>query len=585
MPSATPVPAAELSSGSLTSRSSTTTRPRVSSPSTSSPACRDPGQASAAMRCTGIIKRLAGGPATRSADPALRRDIADSRGISAPGLIPITVRGQAMVDNRAPTRLIENGCRRCGLVVAFRGPDGLAPEPPAGRVRSGLITRCRPVGSRRGVARKGATPADPELGILATVLPADMTKERLMAAVMIGADPHKGSHTAVAISSAEEPLGELRVRSSASQAERLVAWAAAWPERTWAAGGAGGLGHLLAWQLVAAGERVLDVQPRLGARVRLLPAGAANKNDPNDARPAAIAALRSATRREVTADDHAAVLKVWSKRHRDLGRARNQVACRLRAVLCELVPGGIPKEITAAKAAAVPEQAEPSGAVEAARELAAEFLEDLRRSGVQMRETKKKLAVVVKAAGTTLTEIFGAGPVVAATVIGAVTDVSRFPGRDHFAAYNGTAPIEVSSGNRKIYRLPGRGNRRLNHAVHMAAVTQIRHRHSNGRAYYDRKLAEGKTHKEALRSLKRRISDALSPRLHADARRAASAATIEGPGGQPGNDTDASAAGLHPAHRLFGQATPGPESTLRPATPRKRTVAPKRSSKNTRKTS
>ena len=112
-----------------------------------------------------------------------------------------------------------------------------------------------------------------------------------MAAVMIGADPHKGSHTAVAISLAGEPLGELRVRSSACPAERLVAWAAAWPERTWAAGGAGGLGHLLAWQLVAAGERVLDVQPRLGARVRLLPAGAANKNDPNDARPAAIAAL------------------------------------------------------------------------------------------------------------------------------------------------------------------------------------------------------------------------------------------------------------------------------------------------------
>src|ERR1039457_6739561 len=294
---------------------------------------------------------------------------------------------------------------------------------------------------------------------------------------MIGVDPHKGSHTAVAISSAEEPIGELRVRSSASQAERLVAWAAAWPERTWAVEGAGGLGHLLAQQLVTAGERVLDVQPKLGARVRLLSTGATNKNDPNDARSVAIAALRSATPREVTADDHAAVLKVWSKRHRDLGRARNQVACRLHAVLCELLPGGISKEITAAKAAAVPGQAEPSGAVEAARcELAAEFLEDLRRPGVQMRETKQKLAVVVKAARTTLTEIFGAGPVVAATVIGDVTAVSRFPSRDNFAAYNGPAPIEVSSGNRKIYRLPGRGNRRLNHAVHMAAVTQIRHR-------------------------------------------------------------------------------------------------------------
>jgi transposase len=89
-----------------------------------------------------------------------------------------------------------------------------------------------------------------------------------MAAVMIGVDPHKGSHTAVAIGAAEEPLGELRVRASAGQAQRLVAWAAAWPERTWAVEGAGGLGHLLAQQLVAAGERVLDVQPKLGARVR-----------------------------------------------------------------------------------------------------------------------------------------------------------------------------------------------------------------------------------------------------------------------------------------------------------------------------
>ena len=82
----------------------------------------------------------------------------------------------------------------------------------------------------------------------------------------------------------------------------------------------------------------------------------------------------------------------------------------------------------------------------------------------------------------------------------------------------------MSSGNRKIYRLSRRGNRRLNHAIHMAAVTQIRHRHSDGRAYYDRKLAEGKTRKEALRALKRRISDAIFARLQADARRAAAAA-------------------------------------------------------------
>ena len=177
-----------------------------------------------------------------------------------------------------------------------------------------------------------------------------------MAAVIIGVDPHKGSHTAVAIGAAEEALGQVRVRASAAQAERLLAWAAAWPNRTWAVEGAGGLGHLLAQQLVAAGERVLDVPPKPGARVRLLASGNTNKNDLNDARSVAIAALRSDACRQVRPDDHAAVLKVWAKRHRDLGRTRTQVVCRLHAVLCELVPGGVPKRITAAHTARVLEQ-------------------------------------------------------------------------------------------------------------------------------------------------------------------------------------------------------------------------------------
>jgi transposase len=389
-----------------------------------------------------------------------------------------------------------------------------------------------------------------------------------MTAVMIGVDPHKGSHTAVAIDAAEEPLGRLRVRTSAGQAQRLVAWAAAWPERTWAVEGAGGLGHLLAQQLVAAGERVLDVQPKLGARVRLLATGASNKNDPNDALSVAVAALRSRTRRQVSADDHATVLKVWSRRHRDLGRAKNQVACRLHAVLCELVPGGVPEEITAAHAARILRSATPSGTAGQARgELAAELLEDMRRLDAQIRESKKKLATAVKASGTSLTGIFGVGPVIAATVIGDVADVARFATRDRFAAYNGTAPIEVSSGNRKTYRLSLRGNRRVNHALHMAAITQIRHPHSDGRAYYERKVAEGKTHKEALRCLKRRISDAVYARLQADAQPAARA-VMTGPGGQPGNDSDSSAAGSHPARQLFGKATPRPATpTLRPGTP------------------
>ena len=362
----------------------------------------------------------------------------------------------------------------------------------------------------------------------------------------------------MAISAAEEPLDQLRVRASAVQAERLLEWAQAWPERAWAVEGAGGIGHLLAQQLLSAGERVLDVAPKLAARVRLLATGNVNKNDPNDARSVAVAALRSAQVRDVRRDDHAAVLKVWSKRYRDLGRARTQVACRLHQVLCELIPGGVPGEITAGQAARFLGSVTPAGAVEAARwELAAELTEDLRGTDARIRETRKKAAAAVAAAGTSLTTLFGVGPVIAAAVIGDVRHVSRFPGRDRFAAYNGTAPIEVSSGGRKVYRLSRRGNRRLNHAIHMAAVTQIRYRHTKGRAYYDKKLAEGKTPKEALRALKRQISDAIFACLQEDARRA-SAAAAKSPGGQPGNHSATRAAGSHPDHRLFGPATPGP---------------------------
>ena len=349
-----------------------------------------------------------------------------------------------------------------------------------------------------------------------------------MVAVMIGVDPHKASHTAAAVSAAEERLGELQVRASADQVQRLLAWAAAWPERTWAIEGAGGVGQLLTQQLLAAGERVLDIQPKLAARVRLLAAGNTNKNDPNDARSIAVAALRSAGVREACREDHCAVLKVWSKRYKDLGRSRTQVACRLHAVLCELIPGGVSKQITAGQAGRILETVNPADAVQAARwQLAAGHTGDLRGIDARIRPARKKIDTAVRAAGTSLTGIFGVGPVIAAAVIGDVRDVSRIPSRDHFASYDGTAPIEVSSGGRKIYRLSRRGNRRLNHAIHMAAVTQIRHRHSKGRAYYEKKLAEGKTPKEALRALKRQVSDAIYAALQADAARAARSAPEE----------------------------------------------------------
>ena len=247
---------------------------------------------------------------------------------------------------------------------------------------------------------------------------------------------------------------------------------------------------------------------------------------------------------------------------RRAGRARTQVACRLHQVLCELIPGGVPGQITAGQAGRILESLTPADTVQAARcQLAAGLTEDLRGVDAAIRETRKKIAAAARAAGTSLTGLFGVGLVIAAAVIGDVRHVSRFPDRDHFAAYNGTAPIEVSSGGRKIWRLSRRGNRRLNHAIHMAAVTQIRHRHSAGRACFAKKLAEGKTRKEALRCLKRQISDAIFACLQADARRAAAA---KSPGGQPGHHSESRAAGSHPARRLFGQPLPGLPHTLRP---------------------
>jgi transposase len=200
-------------------------------------------------------------------------------------------------------------------------------------------------------------------------------------------------------------------------------------------------------------------------------------------------------------DDYSGVLRLYAKRNTDLGRARNRTACRLHALLAELVPGGISKEINAKSAARLLAAVDPVSPVERARHgLALEHLEDLRRFDEQMRASKRRIAAAVTESATTVTDLFGVGPVVAAMVIGYTGDVRRFANRDHYAAYTGTSPIEMSSGGRIVHRLSRRGNRQLNHAIHIAAITQIRFAHSPGRAFLDRKIAEGKTKREAVRA-------------------------------------------------------------------------------------
>jgi transposase len=364
-----------------------------------------------------------------------------------------------------------------------------------------------------------------------------------VAGVIIGVDPHKGSHTAVALDEHENKLGQLRVQATPAQVEQLRRWAATWPNRTWAIEGARGLGRLLAQQLIGTGEQVVDVQPKLAARVRLLNTGQVNKNDPNDARSVAVAALRTHAARAVVAEDDTAVMKLWSRRYHDLGSLRTQLVCRLHAVLCDLVPGGFARQISAAQAIQVLTDITAHGPVAAARlELAHDLVADLHRIDEQRRDLKRRITRAVTTSKTTLTEIYGVGPIIAATVLGYVNDVSRFANRDHFAAYNGTAPIEASSGNHNIHRLSRRGNRQLNHAIHMAAVTQIRNHGTTGRIYYDRKVTEGMGKKAALRALKRKVSDAIYSRLITDTR----SAGVKDPGGQSGNDSASSATGSHP---------------------------------------
>jgi len=337
----------------------------------------------------------------------------------------------------------------------------------------------------------------------------------------IGIDPHKATHTAVAIDDDETVLGEITIRADKDQTTKLLDWAQSvdGDGRVWAVEAATGLGHLLSQQLVAHGETVVDVPPVLASRIRVLSSGKSDKNDENDARSVAIAALRRKSLAEVKREDDAAILRMLAKRHRELTALRTQAVCRLHAMLAVLKPGGMGHRLSAKQASRMLGGIRGLDAVgEQRRQMAKTHISDIRRLDRDLEANKAQIRTAVTAADTTVTDIYGVGPVVAAFLVGYTPPIDRFDTSDRYAAYNGTAPIEVSSGGKVRHRLSRRGNRTLNHAIHTAAVTQISHQ-TPGRVYYDKKLDEGKTDKEALRALKRRISNAVYRRLVADARR------------------------------------------------------------------
>jgi transposase len=348
--------------------------------------------------------------------------------------------------------------------------------------------------------------------------------------VLIGVDPHKATNVVAAVDEQGEVVGQETFPANRKGMRALERWAKGFPERRWAVEGAAGIGRPLAQKLLAGGEQVVDVPPKLSARVRVLSTGNARKNDRLDATFTALAALRNGRLASVQPEDgpdgHAEILRLLTERREHLVAERTRSLNRLHVLLLrDLLSDPVGKQLSADAAAKLLRRARPKHpAGRVRRRLASELVRDVRALDRRIAELDERIAVEVEASGTTLTLLFGVGPILAAKIVGIVGDVGRFPSKAHFASYAGVAPIEASSGEVVRHRLSLAGNRRLNKVMHMIAVCQARS-DPRGGAYHRKKLAEGKSRREAMRCLKRRVSDAVFGALVADSARASLAPT------------------------------------------------------------
>ena len=391
--------------------------------------------------------------------------------------------------------------------------------------------------------------------------------------VVIGMDPHKRSAT-IEVMTAEETVvggdrfgtdedGFAAMRRYVTQIRPLL------EDRVWAVEGCNGIGHHIAMRLLAEGEEVLDVPPKLSARARVFATGQGRKTDATDAHSVALVGTRMAGLRPVVNDEQLAVLRVLVDRRRSLGEDHTRMVSQLHHLLLELIPGGAKKDLSAAQAKALLARVRPRDtAGKTRRRVAAELIADLERIYRRRKAADRELTELVAATGTTLMDLHGIGPTGAARLLVEVADITRFPDRGHFASWNGTAPIDASSGEHVRHRLSRAGNRQINRILHTMATVQLRNP-SEGRDYYDRKKAAGKSSMEAMRCLKRRLSDLVYRQMIDDALGTATTPDRTGPGGQRGNVSDSSAAGSHPHTSSSDQPLPGP------ATPHPRTPLPR----------
>ena len=237
---------------------------------------------------------------------------------------------------------------------------------------------------------------------------------------MIGIDPHKGSHTAAAVDHSETVIDTLRVVADCRQRERLLAWAVPFTPRMWAVEGATGMGALLAQQLVAAGEHVVDLPPKLSSRVRLLERGKIDKTDPNDARSAAIVAWHNRSLNVVAGlDEHRVVLRILADRDHQITAQRTRTICRLHALLCLLIEGGTSRSLTVERAEQLLVNIDIDGPVTRERIAAGrQLLEEARVLDASRVDVRKRTAETIVASATTVTDVYGIGPLMAAIIIG-----------------------------------------------------------------------------------------------------------------------------------------------------------------------
>jgi len=379
---------------------------------------------------------------------------------------------------------------------------------------------------------------------------------RQVSKVIVGMDPHKNSATIEVMAGDEAVVGGGRYGTDAAGYAAMLAGVRRWPDRIWAVEGCRGIGRHLASRLVADGEQVVDVPPKLSARTRVFTAGQGRKTDAADAHSVALAATRMRGLHLVTDNAQLEVLRVLAGRRRALGEDHTRMICQLHRLLLELIPGGAKKALSAAQARALLARVRPrTVAGQARRRVAAELIADLERTCQRKKAAGKEPTAAVKATGATLMTLDGIGPSGAARLLVEAGGITRFPDRGHFASGNGTAPIDASSGDHVRHRLSRAGNRQINRVLHIMAVVQLRHA-TKGRAYYDRKVAAGKTPMEAMRALKRRLSDVVFRQMMADAR-----AARTGPGGHLGAATDSSAAGSDPDAGSSDKSLPGPATS------------------------